>query len=103
LSHQTEVIRALAERLDSDTLAAVLEQLLGTERQAIPPKPNFRSAELRQFLGVGRSTFYNMRRDGRIPPGDRISAGIEIWSREDAIAIKAKLVEEQRQRDQDQT
>jgi predicted DNA-binding transcriptional regulator AlpA len=86
LSSQNEVIRALAERLDSDTLAAVLEQLLDTERQAVPQKPNFRPAEFRQFLGVGRSTFYQMRRDGRIPAD--LGRAAPLAARSDARTVR---------------
>jgi predicted DNA-binding transcriptional regulator AlpA len=93
-----QLIHTLAMRLAPETLAEVLEQLLGGERPAAEAA-NFRAREFREFLRVGRSTWYQMLRDGRIPEGVRISPGITIWSRETVIATAAKLAEEQRERE----
>lgn len=38
-----------------------------------------RMKELRSRLGVGTTTCYRMLRDGDIPPGVRLSAGVVVW------------------------
>jgi hypothetical protein len=52
----SQLARVLAERLDSDTLAAVLEQLLGNECVTAPERPHFRARDFREFLRIGRSS-----------------------------------------------
>ena len=96
-----EIAGLLTRRLDERLLCLVLAKLLDSEPAAVPQTPNVRAAELRRMCGnPSKSLWHNWRREGRIPPGRKVSEGIEIWSREEAAIIAAGLVEQQRERDE---
>ncbi len=42
----------------------------------------FRAPQAGAYLGISRSTFLLLVKDGRLPQGKRVSAGCVIWPRE---------------------
>jgi hypothetical protein len=103
MQSQADLAKVLVETLDQETLTAVLSQLLGRPNtpQPLPPNRPVRSREFRQQLGnMSPSQWHRMREDGLIPPGTKISAGIEIWTPEQVVETIARLAAAQREREQ---
>jgi hypothetical protein len=90
-----QVAGLLARRLDERTLIVVLAQLLDADVAEVPQTPNVRAGEFRQLLGgISKSLWHEWKRQGRIPPGRKLSEGIEYWTREVAVATAATIAEE---------
>jgi predicted DNA-binding transcriptional regulator AlpA len=61
---------------------------------AAPPLPTeeraLRIKEAAQILGIGKSTFWALRRQGVLPEGRAITKRIRIWSFAELAAIRDK-------------
>jgi hypothetical protein len=91
--------RVLTQRLDQQTLTAVIAQLLNTGSETFERKSAYRSRQFREALGVAQSKWYQLRAQGKIPAGKKIGPQTEIWTEDQVFATIAALAEEQEQRD----
>jgi predicted DNA-binding transcriptional regulator AlpA len=91
--------RVLTSRLDQTTLTAVIAQLLDTSGETFERKPAYRSRQFREALGISQSKWYQLREQGKIPPGKKIGPQTEIWTEDQVLATIAALAAEHGQRD----
>ena len=45
-----------------------------------------RAKQATEWLNISKSTFYNWIRDGRVPPGIKLSPGVTVWSVDEVAA-----------------
>ena len=91
--------RVLTQRLNQSTLTAVIAQLLNTSGETFERRPAYRSRQFREALGIAQAKWYQLRAQGKIPPGKKIGPQTEIWTEDQVLATIAALAEEQEQRD----
>jgi hypothetical protein len=92
--------RVLMRRLDQPTLTAVIAQLLNTSGETFERKPAYRSRQFREALGgISPAKWFQLKGQGKIPPGVKIGPQTEIWTEEQVVATIAALAEEQEQRE----
>lgn len=56
-----------------------------------PTRAKFaRAKQVANWLNVSKSTFHNYVRDGRVPPGIKLSPGVTVWNL-DQVALALGL------------
>ncbi|WP_312262622.1 hypothetical protein [Candidatus Igneacidithiobacillus taiwanensis] len=51
-------------------------------KNSVPNPRAFRAPEAGAYLGISRSTFLLLVKNGRIPQGKKVSTGCTIWPKE---------------------
>jgi hypothetical protein len=88
--------RTIVRHLDTDGLTVVLAGLL--KRPVEPPSRQrmYRAKGFREFLGDCSPAYWaDLKGKGKIPPGQQISPGIELWTEEQILATIVRLAEEE--------
>jgi predicted DNA-binding transcriptional regulator AlpA len=66
---------------------------MSTPTLPTPTTTFVRAKQAANLLSVSKSTFHNWVRDGRVPPGVKLSPGVTVWNLEQvalALGLEAR-------------
>jgi hypothetical protein len=87
-------VEVMKSRLDESTMTEVMAQLLVYTPSDVPRRKTYRMHQFREALGgMSYFAFRKLQREGKIPPGQKITDRIIIWTEEQVAATTAMLVD----------
>jgi hypothetical protein len=98
--------RFLTERLPPDLLTQVIGRLIDQPAPAPSPQPprkqRFRKKDFKLYLGgIGDTKWAQLRAEGVIPEGTKLSSHLELWTEEQMLQTVMLLAEREAARQED--